>query len=386
MPLYKNIKGEKMLKVKTIRASFHNHTTFSDGADSPVDLLRKAFTSGITHFTVTDHDTHRMLSPEHIAELMREGFTLDSVLLEDGVDDYETRGVTDPFDLEQDTGVYRISDGTHSLQLYRGVEYTVKYGGTQRHLVGLGIHYPSSDELRCCLELKTARTMRIQALADEINASENPRYANVKINHTKLAQLIADSVPSRLHLGAIIADLLNGKSREELHELLEMQGGGDTVTARTAMRMYVTKELKNYQLSQGIIPKLKKKVDLIHRLGGVAILPHIGRNGLGDRDQYTVALYNMISDLGLDGFEVQEGEYNDCNVSEEYSRIAAALHKARSPLGEERFGVLISWGSDYHGDYNKHVEKIVGIAPPQDHPDAIRKLEERMRYWRIMKR
>ncbi|MFN7830163.1 MAG: PHP domain-containing protein, partial [Armatimonadota bacterium] len=36
---------------------FHSHTTASDGSDTPLELLLKAGSMGLTHLAITDHDT-----------------------------------------------------------------------------------------------------------------------------------------------------------------------------------------------------------------------------------------------------------------------------------------------------------------------------------------
>ncbi len=39
------------------RIDFHSHTTASDGSDTPLELLMKAGSMGLTHLAITDHDT-----------------------------------------------------------------------------------------------------------------------------------------------------------------------------------------------------------------------------------------------------------------------------------------------------------------------------------------
>ena len=40
-----------------MRADLHTHSTYSDGSDSPRDLLRKAADIGVSVLALTDHDT-----------------------------------------------------------------------------------------------------------------------------------------------------------------------------------------------------------------------------------------------------------------------------------------------------------------------------------------
>ena len=39
----------------------HIHTTNSDGSDSVIDVLKKAEKLGLTHISITDHDTCRSI-------------------------------------------------------------------------------------------------------------------------------------------------------------------------------------------------------------------------------------------------------------------------------------------------------------------------------------
>ena len=371
------------MSLNKITASLHNHSTFSDGADSPQEVIDRAFDSGITHFTISDHDTHQMLSPRHMSEIInrwrglnRETYGLDVALGRDTeTGSIKTEPLVNPNAVDApDTGMYVLKKGeVQSLLLYRGVEYTVMFEGKSRHLIGLGVRYPHDSEVDRCKDIQTARIGRIHLLAEEINGLVDDDYKHISIEGAKLVALIRNSVPSRLHLGALIADQLRNK-------------GGIDLTARQAMDRYVPKSLRRAAISGGVIPEMKDIVTTIHQLGGVAILPHIHRNGLGDHDDYERALRRMILQTGLDGFEVQDGRYNQCDISDEYLRIADSLNRRLHPeifgLPAGKSTVVISWGADFHGRYNSEGIIITGSAPPVSHPDALQKLEERMLYWR----
>ena len=87
------------LSVKIVLIDFHTHTTASDGALSPADILQRAGEAGVTTLAITDHDT--------VA-----GYRAAA----DIVSDYAP------------------------LQLVPGVEFSCVWSGTTIHIVGLGMN------------------------------------------------------------------------------------------------------------------------------------------------------------------------------------------------------------------------------------------------------
>lgn len=64
-----------MPKRTAIKADLHSHTTASDGALSPAELVREAAERGITHLAVSDHDTTAGLA-EAEAEAVKHGLRI----------------------------------------------------------------------------------------------------------------------------------------------------------------------------------------------------------------------------------------------------------------------------------------------------------------------
>jgi len=100
-----------------IKADLHTHTTCSDGQKSPQKLIEYAKEVGLTHLSITDHDT---------------------------VDAYKVVK-----DLELDNG----------LRIIPGVEVTTMYQGKECHLLvyGEGVFHKSVSE-----QLKKTKLLRVQ--------------------------------------------------------------------------------------------------------------------------------------------------------------------------------------------------------------------------------
>jgi len=98
----------------------------------------------------------------------------------------------------------------------------------------------------------------------------------------------------------------------------------------------------------------------IHAAGGVAVAAHPGRTGLTDRE------ITQFAEWGLDGIEVFYSQHSDT----ETSHFAALA---------ERHGLLVTGGSDDHGDINEgrlmgrvrlpyaHVERLKGAIAARAH-------------------
>ena len=71
-------------------------------------------------------------------------------------------------------------------------------------------------------------------------------------------------------------------------------------------------------------------IAIIHRAGGLASLAHPGRTGIDDR-------IPALRDRGLDALEVYHTDHDD-GLRDRYRRLAHGL------------GLLVTGGSDYHGD------------------------------------
>lgn len=116
--------------VKTVLIDFHTHTTASDGALDPRELLARARASGVAVLAITDHDT---------------------------VAGYEA------------AAAYH-RQGTCGTRLIAGVELSCQWSGTTIHILGLGIEcgHPAMREALACMA--GARRERGEAIAARLAA------------------------------------------------------------------------------------------------------------------------------------------------------------------------------------------------------------------------
>ncbi len=110
--------------VKTVLIDFHTHSTASDGALSPLELLERAQAAGIAQFAITDHDTDR--------------------------------GFREAVALPECAG----------LKLIPGVELSCQWSGANIHIVGLGMDCEHPVMVAGLARLDEARMQRARRIAE----------------------------------------------------------------------------------------------------------------------------------------------------------------------------------------------------------------------------
>ena len=110
----------------------HCHSTASDGALSPIELVQRAYECGVTSLALTDHDTVAGLSEAQLAAVA--------------------------------TGI----------RLIPGIELSSSWQNKCFHIVGLGIDpdYPPLREATC--NLQSMRTERAEKIADKLEKKRIP--------------------------------------------------------------------------------------------------------------------------------------------------------------------------------------------------------------------
>ncbi len=93
-------------------------------------------------------------------------------------------------------------------------------------------------------------------------------------------------------------------------------------------------------------------IDSIHAAGGVAVAAHPGRTGLSDDDVAALAA------AGLDGIEVHYPRHSRAETSR-FGQLA------------EAYGLLVTGGSDDHGDVNEG--RLMGrVRLPYEHVSRLK--------------
>jgi len=208
------------------------------------------------------------------------------------------------------------------LQFVPGIELSAKFSSGTLHILGLGIDEKAPDLHALTRDLVEARNQRnpqiiarLQELAMDIEFSEVLAVMSGSPTSVK------DRVVGRMH----IAEALRRKGY--VHSTAEAfkRYLGDTGSA------FVDKER--------LTPR--EVIDPIHQAGGVAILAHPVHLAYENSAQLTLMIRRLV-DAGIDGLEVVHPDHSPFQTRE-------CLQLAR------RLGLMVTGGSDYHGQAKPHV-------------------------------
>lgn len=141
-----------------LRIDLHSHSTFSDGALTPTQLIQRAAAAGIQWLALTDHDT---------------------------VD-----GLTEA----------RAAAVQHRIGLIDGVEISATWRSQSIHVLGLWID-PTGGELRAHLAAQAQRRRdRMRAMCDRLDKARLPGQELLRVVDSR------PGVPTRTHLAAALVE------------------------------------------------------------------------------------------------------------------------------------------------------------------------------------
>jgi 3',5'-nucleoside bisphosphate phosphatase len=249
----------------------HVHTTASDGALSPSDIVLQARAAGLSHFSITDHDT--------VAGL------------EAGGDAARTAGLT----------------------LIAGIEISSVADGRDVHVLGYFFDPGAACLHRFLGQQREERLRRVREMG---------------------ARLAALGVP--IDVAPILADADRGKSVGRPQVATALQSAGHVATRDEAFRRFLESGAPAFVPRCGATPA--EVIAIVHDAGGIASLAH---PGLTRRDD----LIPSLAGAGLDAIEVRHPDH-DAATEARYRALAHEL------------GVLVSGGSDFHGDTGYRVPKL----------------------------
>ena len=248
----------------------HTHSVYSDGADTPKELLAKADAMGLSAIALTDHNTVDGL-PEFLAEA--EKFTLEAI---------------------------------------PGTELSVDYA-----------HEGRVDELHVvCLYLPVSAYGDITALAQDMKENkiksnrlltERLCQAGYDISYEEAAALTW-GIPNRAHFAKI------------------MTQKGYTASEREAFATVLAKEAGFY--TEPSRPDVFEVLSLIRSFGGVSVLAHPFLN---------------LSPKAVADFLPKAKEAGLMGIETLYPLFTAEERALADALAKD-FSLLMSGGSDYHGE------------------------------------
>lgn len=195
------------------------------------------------------------------------------------------------------------------IELINGVEISVSWRALTLHIVGLQID-PGNEELGAGLQqIRDGRQRRAEAMAASLEAAGIAGSLQGARAYAANPELV-----SRTHFARFLAE----------------RGHASDVAA--VFRKYLTGDKPGHVPHQWA--SLQQAVSWINASGGMAVVAHPGRCKLGNaqRDQ----LLAEFKDLGGAGIEVVTGSHTERQFAD-WGRHA------------QRYGLLASAGSDFHG-------------------------------------
>ena len=196
------------------------------------------------------------------------------------------------------------------IRLIPGIEIEVAYTGGEFHLLGLGIYGWRGEFAETLKKLQNERHLRNKAMLEKM------REAGIAVEYREIEDLAGGDIVGRPHFARIL--VAKGLARNDEDAFARF--------LRPGMPYYVQKRALN----------LAEATALIHLAGGKAVIAHplslyLGWKVLPER-------LRSYRDLGVDGIEAF------------HSNASYREGKRLEAIAEE-LGLLVSAGSDFHGDH-----------------------------------
>ncbi|MDE5538859.1 MAG: PHP domain-containing protein [Bacilli bacterium] len=265
----------------------HMHTTYSDGTDLVLEILKKVDSLGLEVISITDHNTCRIY------------YELESISIKD---------------------IYKG-------EIIVGTEFTTSFEGRIIEVLGYGFDYKKVNDYLDKFYSKELVSERTQILEERLLKIIND--LGLTFNENNLRERKHEN---EFFERGIYEELV---SHSENKNILKEDVW---ISFSNFFRKGVTNpNSKLYINHQEFKPSLREIIELIHNSGGIAFLAHPYRYKFTDTEEFINRLYNQYK---LDGVECFYTSF-----SEEQTAYLVDFAKAR--------GLLMSGGSDYHGDNRK---------------------------------
>lgn len=287
----------------------HIHTSYSaDGELTPPEVIDLAQRKGVESIAITDHDT--------------------------------VSGLKEAITAGEQNGI----------EVIPGIEFDTEYQEESLHILGYYLDW-KSDELKSITE--KIRSQQTKQAKKRVQVLQKMGF---QLEWSTVAEE-AEIIP----VGGIIAKVLLTNGLNDDDERLEPYITGER-NDQPYFNFYLDYFLPGQPAYVPIeLPNSKDIINLIHKLGGAAVLAHPGSAiKLGENEEILVELVEG----GLDGLEAYSTYHSD-SESLEFVNWAATK------------GILITAGSDFHGKLKPEVE--LGGVEGNDNYRLVEKLKEKAR-------
>ena len=201
----------------------------------------------------------------------------------------------------------RVRAAENGIEAIPGIEITAVEDGRDIHVLGYFLRTTDVSFREFLAGQRRIRVDRVQAIAG------------------RLAQL---AMPVDLSEALAAAGQQSGRAIGRPQVARAMVAAGHVADTREAFDKWLGRDQPAFVPRSG--PSPKTVIETIHSAGGLASLAHPGRTLIDHR-------LPALRDAGLDALEAYHSDH-DAASADRYRRIADAL------------GLLLTGGSDYHGD------------------------------------
>ena len=218
------------------------------------------------------------------------------------------------------------------LDLVCGVELSCRFEEKTPHLLGYFPLGPVDDAFRTWVDgiLESRRERNREMIAQLRKLGVNIELSEV--------EAVGRSITGRPHFARVLVDKGYATDRQDAFDRFIGETGSAFVERHS--------------------PLLEDALAKLHASGGVSSLAHPVRLGLSSNPDKESALFDRLRALGLDALEVWHTDHKPALIK----RYAAYA---------ERHGMLMTGGSDYHGD-NKPNARLGGVMAPLALLEAMR--------------
>ena len=235
---------------------------------------------------------------ELIALAQMHGLTAVSITDHDSIE-----GIAEAFVAGEETGV----------EVVAGIELSVVFGTHHFHLLGYFFDHNDEEFQRKIGVLQEARNIRNDKIMSKL------QQMGIAIHGDDVAKMSLTGQTGRPHIAQVLVAKGVVKSMDEAFERYLKRGAGAYV-------------------SRFVYPAAEA-IEMIKRSGGLAVLAHPLQ--LCPGYQELQLLVGRLVDCGLDGLEIYYPGYS-AKVRKNLKKIA------------KRYDMVISGGSDFHGDVRPH--------------------------------
>jgi hypothetical protein len=257
----------------------------------------------------------------HVHSTYSDGTFTPSMLIEEAVNKGLSAIALTDHDATDGIDEGLLAAGKAGIELIPGIEFSTFYNKKEIHIVGLFIDHKNPEFARRLCDFREGRENK------NIKMCEKFKEIGIDVSYEEMKEMYPNAVITRAHF----ADYLLKK--------------GIVRDRNEAFDRYIGDGCVCYVDREKITPK--EAIELIHSVGGVAVLAHPVLYHLGND-----AMQALMDYLCANGLQALEAVYSTYSASDERDmrRLAA------------KYGILISGGSDFHGQNKPKISLGTGLG------------------------